>query len=279
MVTLNVATTTRYRALRLLLSVVLLSATCGRGARQAHHQTLALEPFFRELRIVRVESSAGPLNLLFDTGGGATLVTPEVARRLGCAPSGRDVGHRMSGERVEFSRCERLDLKVGRWTSTASPVAVFDVNALLPVELRTLDGVLALDAFRGRVLTIDWPKHEIRVSDGIDVPADLLPHRIATGDSGRFFTAMLPVASRGGLLWFLLDSGNIAGTLVANHNTQLLAVSTTGTVSLQVGGRGLVTLPATPAEMILDGALGTAYLLTGPVTLDLRMSTYSSLPG
>ena len=261
------------------VAVAVSLAACAPPLSHAPDATLAMEPFFRELRVVRVQSSAGPLTLLFDTGGGASAITPEVARRMTCAPTGRDVGHRMSGERVEFRQCERLDLNVGGWRTTLSPVAVFDVNALLPAELGTLDGVLALDAFRGRVLTLDWSHNTVRVSDRVDATEHVVPYRVATGDSGRYFAALLPVEANGSRLWFLLDSGNIAGTLVATHSAELLKVSPTGTASLQVGGRRPITLPTTSSEIILDGALGTSYLMSaGALTLDLRGAMPARLP-
>jgi hypothetical protein len=59
MVTLNTVSALRFVALPPLLPVVVLSATCGQGSLPAQDETLVLEPFFRELRVVRVESSAG----------------------------------------------------------------------------------------------------------------------------------------------------------------------------------------------------------------------------
>lgn len=65
--------------------------------------------------------------MLLDTGGGATLITPEVARQIGCTPFGRDVGHRMTGEAAEFQRCEALALSAGTWRRRIEPAGVFDI--------------------------------------------------------------------------------------------------------------------------------------------------------
>lgn len=43
---------------------------------------LLLDSYFRELRTLQVNSDVGPLTLLFDTGGGATSVIPEVAHTV-----------------------------------------------------------------------------------------------------------------------------------------------------------------------------------------------------
>jgi hypothetical protein len=217
--------------------------------------------------------------MLLDTGGGATLVTPDVARALGCTPFGRDVGHRMTGEAVEFQRCESLELSSGTWRRRIEPVGVFDIGRLLPPELPKLDGVLALDAFEGEVVTLNWAASAMTVHAPVDAAAALttsgVPVRIATGDNGRFYSALLPVAASRGGLWFLLDSGNIRGTLVARHVARdgRLSVAENGEAMLKTGARPPVTLRTETADLDIDGALGTAYLLLGPVTLDLRGGT------
>ena len=237
---------------------------------------LALQPYFRELKTVRVSAAGRPLLMLLDTGGGATLITPDVARQVGCAPFGRDVGHRMTGEAVEFQRCESLTLSSGAWQRRLEPVAVFDIGRLLPPELPRLDGVVALDAFEGEVVTLDWAAGTLTVHAAADAAAAVertgVPVRIATGDGGRFYSALLPVAASRGDLWFLLDSGNIRGTLVARHVARdaRLKIAENGDAALKVGARPPVSLRTETADLEIDGALGAAWLLLGPVTLDLR---------
>jgi len=261
----------------------MVSLAVGCGASQAPvaapggtTAVLALQPYFRELKTVRVSAAGRPLTMLLDTGGGATLVTPDVARALGCTPFGRDVGHRMTGEAVEFQRCESLTVSSGAWQRRLEPVGVFDIGRLLPPELPKLDGVLALDAFEGDVVTLDWAAGTVTVHAPADAAAALkrtgVPVRIATGDSGRFYSALLPVAASRGGLWFLLDSGNIRGTLVARHVARdgRLNIAENGDAVLTIGARPPVTLRTEAADLDIDGALGAAWLLLGPVTLDLR---------
>ena len=264
-----------------LLATVSLAVGCGTpdapvAAPARTTAVLALQPYFRELKTVRVSAAGLPLTMLFDTGGGATLIAPDVASKIGCAPFGRDVGHRMTGEAVEFQRCESLILTSGGWQRRLEPVAVFDIGRLLPPELPRLDGVLALDAFDGDVVTLDWPAGTVTVHAAADAAAALtrtgVPVRIATGDNGRFYSALLPVAASRGGLWFLLDSGNTRGTLVAQHVTRdgRLNVRENGDAALTIGARPPVSLRIEPADLDIDGALGTAWLQLGPVTLDLR---------
>lgn len=250
---------------------------CTRGPEPASPDVaIALHPYFRGLRVVRASVRADTLTFLFDTGGGATLIAPHVARAQGCTPHGADVGHRMSGEPVTFGRCDSLRIRVGAWSASLAPVAVFDVNALLPNELPRLDGVLALDAFRGDVLTIDWRAGAIvvRSSSAADsaIANSGIAARLATGESGRFLTVMARVRGTKEPLWFLLDSGNLRGTVVASSvlRDSLLPLRTPQAALLVVGDRAPMDVPFTAADLIVDGALGTDYLERGPVTLDLR---------
>jgi len=256
-----------------------IAASCGEHVPDgvpAADVALMLAPYFGELKTVKVTVGDDTLTMLFDTGGGATLVTPAVAHRMGCQPSGRDVGFRMTGEPVEFQRCDSVTLGSGDWSRLVEPLAVFDVNALLPPQLPRLDGVLALDAFRGEVVTIDWPGERVTVHAHTTGDAALasngLPIRPATGESGRMFTVLTRVNGRRGPLWFLIDSGNLRGVLVDSQvlADSALAVGPDSLVELRIGPHPPVQLPAHQARLIMDGALGTDFLQRGPVTLDLR---------
>jgi hypothetical protein len=241
--------------------------------------TLALRPYFRDLRTIRVAIAGDTVELLFDTGGGETLITPALAAAIGCTPSGRSVGHRMSGEPVVFQHCDSVAIDVGGTRIVQAPVAVFDVNALLPTELPRLGGVLALDAFRGTVLTLDWASGRVRVHDRAtadSAAAGGLPVRFATGTDGASLAALVRVEGRRGPLWLLLDSGNLRGTLLAEHvpRDSLLAVRD-GRVTLRIGARDGWSTNFAAVPLILDGALGTDFLLRAPVSLDLRRAPLS----
>jgi hypothetical protein len=213
--------------------------------------------------------------MLLDTGGGISVISPDVAARGNCVPYGRDVGHRMSGETVVFRQCEAWEFHSGDWGVTLDPVGVFDVNALLPGDLERLDGILALDAFRGRVMTLDWGGGEIRVHGDAESPhrqSVTLPIRVASGDNGRFLSALVEVKASRGALWFLLDSGNILGTVVSRHavDERLIVTGADSTATLAISGIEPVTLTIQVKDLEIDGALGTDFLMKGPVTLDLR---------
>lgn len=237
---------------------------------------IPLDPYFRDLATVRVTAGRDTLRLLFDTGGGATLLTPEVAMARGCVPHGADIGHRMTGEAVSMMRCESFHFTVSGWAVGLAPVAVFDVNGLLPKELPRLDGLLALDAFRGQVITIDLRNRRLVVRGATLADSAVkdagVEFRAGTGESGRFLSALVRVDGSRERLWFLLDSGNLRGTLVATSvlRDSLLPLRAPGIATLAVGGRLAYDDSFEVADLAIDGALGTNYLRRGPVTLDLR---------
>ena len=259
--------------MRLTISV-LLSATVSLAVAHARTEsTLTLHPYFRELMTLKVTAGGQSLTMLVDTGAGATALTPAAARAAGCEPRGRDVGFRMSGERVTFARCGEMRVESGGW-SRALDVAVFDLHALLPPELPRLDGIVGLDFFRGATITIDWRARQIRVNAAGN-GAQSLAARFATGENGRFLTALVPVHGAGADLWFLLDSGNISGTIVARSIVEdgLLRLDADGTAMLAVDRAEPFRVSPRQADLIIDGALGTDYLLRGPVRLDLRATS------
>jgi len=134
------------------------------------------------------------LTLLFDTGGGQTLVTPPVAERIGCRADGVSAGSRMSGERVTFGQCGRAEFGPGDATYVLPSLAVFDLNALLPAGLPRLDGLLALDAPTGTPFTLELDSGNLaNVLLATHVRVDSGTSAAASGDVRRGrFVATLP---------------------------------------------------------------------------------------
>jgi hypothetical protein len=237
---------------------------------------IPLRPFILGLRVVDVVARGDTLPFLFDTGGGITLVTPEVARRLGLHPYGRLVGHRMNGEAIECAWVDGLEMSAAGWPLPKQPLAVFDLASVLPPGLPPVAGILSLSSFRGRALTLDWPGSRLAVqaADSADaaVAAHGVPLRFATGDAGATLCVFTPVAGRHGPLWFLIDSGDALGTLVGTHvvRDSLLEFGADSSVTVAVGRGESRRTASVRAPIHYDGVLGTEFLQRGPVTLDLR---------
>lgn len=237
---------------------------------------IPLSPYVRALKTVTLSISGSDYTFLVDTAGGRTLLAPEVAATLGCTPRGRDVGYRMNGEPVAFQNCPALNGVLSSLPVHVAPVAVFNINGLLPAEFPRLHGVLALDAFRGQVLTLDWARNALVVHSARDGTSVMrgngLPIRFATGETGTALTVLVPVRSAQTQLWFLLDSGNVKGTLVDRRLLQdgSIKLSVDSFAQVRVGNGGEELLQVVADDINYDGVLGTEFLQSRVISIDLR---------
>ena len=246
---------------------------------------VGLDPYFRDLKTIRLTTSTDTLSMLLDTGGGYTLLTTEAAERLGCTPFGSTSGHRMSGERVEFRWCTAVPLELGGVAIGRNVTAVFDLMKLLPPELPKLDGVLSLDAFDGRVVSIDLAGNRLVVESAASADAHrasmrALAARTATGEDGSSLTIFLAARASPVPIWLLLDSGNLVGTILSPEAASRLRIAdpspvgdgtaATDSTGVEVPGAGPVVGHFVVRELIHDGALGAEFMKRGTFTFDLR---------
>jgi hypothetical protein len=88
----------------------------------------------------------GPLHLLFDTGG-ANILTPETAKRLGLEAQGRGVGE--ASEDVK-------ELKLGDVLLRDQMFSVYPLSSLAAVEGVEVDGVVGYEVLKRFVARIDY---------------------------------------------------------------------------------------------------------------------------
>src|SRR5689334_13196001 len=112
--------------------------------------TIPLRPLWGRLRSVRVQVAGDSLDFLFDTGGSITLVSREVAARIGCTPTGRQLGFRMTGEKLAGAYCPNVALRVGPLAVRAD-AGVADMAAVLGRPEPGVHGMISLQSFAGRV--------------------------------------------------------------------------------------------------------------------------------
>lgn len=253
------------RAVPWLVAGLALS-TPGAPSHAEDAVVVPLRPYVGRLVTAPVVAGRDTLHLLLDTGGGETLITPEVARSLGCVPHGRSVGFRMTGERVEFARCNDVTLEIGGRGFPHREIGVWDIMAILPEGLPPLDGVLALDTFAEQPFTLDLQGREL-ILEGEGTLANRIEGmtrveaRVSTGPAGGDLTLFVRgVLDEPG--WFLLDSGNLDEIQIAPH-----MIHRTGPVPRVIEGVGFELQGLPPAEVsvqvaeiIYDGALAESFL-------------------
>lgn len=235
---------------------------------------LELQPYVGRLVTVTGRLHGDSLRLLFDSGGGETLLAPWVATDIPCEPAGRSVGFRMSGERVEWPLCDDVALDFAGQTVVDSVVGIWDVMGILPEGLPRLDGIVSLETFRDRFLILSLAESKLELHGEASFSERVrgmipVPMRISTGLDGSQLTVFLEgrVAGNDQGAWLLLDSANLAETLLAPH---VRDDESPADVTIVFSDSLAVTAPARTADIIYDGALSEAFLRQLIVALDLK---------
>ncbi|WP_457649751.1 hypothetical protein [Profundibacter sp.] len=245
------------------------------GASQGSPAELALGIIKGDMKRVQVEIAGQKAWMLLDTGGGWSVIGPELADRTGCRPFGRVTGFRMSGEQISTPQCGNMPFTLGHMQTTGY-VAAFDISALLPQGWPEIDGLLALPSLAGvDRLTLDWSANRIILETEASLAtrtSGLQSGRIALQreGAGRGLTIFVEVSAKPEPLWLLLDSGNVSGNILAPHALEQLGnpAQTTG-VDLTIAGQKIPALPVHTEDIIYDGNLGTDFLNRYVVSLDL----------
>jgi hypothetical protein len=229
-------------------------------------------------RTIRVRVGNDSADYLFDTGGGVTVVSPQDSAIIGCTPGGKGFGVRFNGEPLSGRVCANVSLGVGPLDVT-NDAGVLDLARLLGDNGPKVRGLVSLQSFRGRLLTIDLANDRLiletpqslasRVRDM--TPVDM---RLATGVAGGDLDVFVGVrATNGARLWLEFDSGNLAGTLLVPATLAWLggdSTAQTPSVRLPLGPSAAVTEPVVlQRNMIHDGLLSARFLARAVWTLDL----------
>lgn len=238
---------------------------------------LQLSPYVGEFRTVTVHAGAIEAPFLFDSGGGATVISLATAKAIGCTPFGRGIGFRHDGGRVEGQRAGPVDLSIGGFRRTGE-VGVLDLDAMF-AGMPKIGGIVSLETFDGRAITLDLAHERLVVETASSLEtrtkrARELRTRIARPSAGAALDVFVAVDGRHGPLWFELDSGNVAPVLLAPHAFAELGVDApaaggTRKLDLPVRGLGPVTCEVEAKEMIYDGLLNAEFCRRFAITLDL----------
>ena len=215
---------------------------------------------------------------LFDTGGGITIVTPAMAASSGCHVWGRLTGFRATGERLDTQRCDDLHVSLGGRDFTAPIASVFDLGKVVGPDMPVLSGLIALDLFAGRTITIRPLARELIVETASSLPerirgARAVPVRLVRDVEGVALTVDGAVGTPAGQAWMELDTGNLGPLMVGEHVAPLLGLDATRTdrqaASFALVGGVPVKGSARVSRLTMDGDVGQNILARLDVTLDL----------
>ena len=263
---------------RLLISLGLLACSLAAATAADAQTVFKLEPY-RKTVALRASINGQEGLFAFDTAGGISLLTPGFAQRAGCTPWGRVSGHRMMGDRIDTPLCSNLAVAVDGQRLDSPAMAVLDLMKLFPPDAQPLDGLLALDLFAGKTISIDFPNQRLTIETPDSLRQRLqgateFPMRMARELQGRALAVSVGVPTPQGLVWMELDSGNGGTILVSKPYAALFKLDPAqegpqavdfalGAGNLRVAGRAF-----TP-DMIIDGNIGMPFLKDVVLTLDL----------
>lgn len=239
---------------------------------------LRLEPYRRSVGI-RVATGDGDTGLMaFDTAAGHTVVSPEFAAAGGCKPWGNLGGFTMTGTRLDMPRCDGFRFEADGLPLVAPVAGVMQAASLVAKDAAPIEGLLALDVFAGRTITLDFAGGHLYVESPGSAARRIagareLPVRLSREVQGLALAVDLEVPTAQGTVRFELDSGNGGTLLVSKPYAALFGLdpAAEGPQPVRIPiAEGVVAegLAFTPA-MNIDGNLGMPFLKDWIVTLDL----------
>ena len=257
---------------------------------------IPLQKYMGILRTIKARIGSDTVPFIFDTGGGLTLITPEIADKINCAPFGRITCFRMTGERIDLQRCGEVEFNI-EGIPLQVEATVFDLMALLPKGWPKVGGMFSLDTFRNHAITLNLSRNRLIIET-----KDSLEDRISTmkpvnmrinhQTGGWGLDIFVEIEADKGSLWFELDSGNMGDVLLAPHAIEQLSITvptsdnkTIGNgadvfeTTLNIVGFGPLKVRARKQELIYDGVLNAStiekLILTMDLTKEIMWATFS----
>ena len=239
---------------------------------------IALRQYVGPLKSIQIAAGGETLPFILDTGGGFTIITPEVAKKTSCVPFGRLTGFRHNGERIETQRCAKTTLRLGGMNVTVE-TAVFDLMAVLRQsgDLPLVGGLIALNMFEKIPITLDYANEKLIIESPASFKERIsemkpLSVRLSRQGGGASIDLFVEVEAKTGTIWLELDSGNNGPVLLSKHAVTQLGLDTAQnnlSVMLNIIGLGPVKNEAVVSDTIYDGLLNAKFLNETVLTMDL----------
>jgi hypothetical protein len=267
---------------RIVLIVLIILGTGFKlnsfGQAAAPQAEIALRQYVGPVKSIQVAVGGETLLFILDTGGGFTIITPEIAKKTGCVPFGRLAGFRHNGERIETQRCSKTTLGLGGMDVTVE-TAVFDLMAVLRQsgDLPLVGGLIALNIFEKIPITLDYANEKLIIESPASFKERIsgmkpLSVRLSRQGGGASIDLFVEVEAKTGTIWLELDSGNNGPVLLSKHAVTQLGLDTAQnnlSVTLNIIGLGPVKNAAVVSDTIYDGLLNAKFLNETVLTMDL----------
>lgn len=259
----------------LVAGVLSLSAQITPTEIKLEHDVLGKAP------TINVQIGAKTYPFMFDSGGGITLISPAVAKEIGCTPFGQVAGFNAGGTRLDFKRCDNVELKMDGY-STRSNVGVYEIMTLFSPDTKEIGGFVSLQTFENQAITIDLAGNKIIVENENSLKErikEMKPHESRIGSQGGGAVIDLFVAANTpkGKIWMEVDTGNFSTLQFSPPAQEMLGINfdapnkakMTKPVKLDIAGLGEIEMPGRERAMIYDGMLNYDTLSKMILTVDL----------
>jgi len=261
----------------LLLSSYALARTTDLRKSESGVQVIKLQRFRKALWKVHVNVKGKPGDFLFDTGGGVTLLTEQFSKGIDCKYWGRNTGYNMFGKRGDGPHCDNVQLMAGDVALTPVSIGKIDFGGQFPGD-KDPDGLLSLDAFDGKAITIDQAAGTLTIETKKSLAKRTrkmkeLTMRLSRDCSARCLNAFLGVPTTEGMTWLILDSGAGGVSLIAKEYARIFGLDPDvkeQRLKHEIAPGITVDSPVMVTDMIMDGNLGQPFLSRYIVTLDLQ---------
>jgi predicted aspartyl protease len=239
-------------------------------------QVIKLDRFRKALWKVHLTVKGKPGDFLLDTGAGLTLLTEEFSRGLDCKFWGRTTGYNMFGRKSEGPHCDNVPVNAGGVELTPVNVGKIDFGGQFPGD-KTPDGLLGLDAFDGKAITLDQRAGTLTIETPKSLAARIkdakeLPVRLVRDCSGRCLNAFIGVPTPEGMTWLILDSGAGGVSLISKDHAAVFGLDANRKqqqLKFEAAPGIPIDSPVMLADMIMDGNLGQPFMSRYVITFDL----------
>jgi hypothetical protein len=240
-------------------------------------QVIKLQRFRKALWKMHVTVKGKEGDFLFDTGGGVTHLTESFLSGMDCKFWGRGTGYNMFGRKAEGPHCDNVQIMAGDVSLSPVNIGKIDFEGQFPGD-KNPDGLLALDAFEGKVITLDQKAATVTIETEKSLKKRIksmkeFPFRLARECSGRCLSAFIGVKTPDGMTWMNLDSGAGGVSLIAKEYAVSLGLDPNKKeqqINYKISPDVVISGPVFVTDLIMDGNLGQPFLSKYIVTLDLR---------
>ena len=232
---------------------------------------------------INVQIGGRTVPFLFDTGGGNTLISPVVAKEIGCQPFGQNTGFNAGGTKIQSKRCDNVDMKLGDFQTRLSSTGVFEIMHLFSPDAKEIGGIISLHTFQNQKITVDLTGNKLIVETPKTFAERIkdmkkLESRIGSQGGGAFLDIFVAANTPKGKIWMEFDTGNFSTLQIAPHAQEMLGINfdapngakMSKPVKLDIVGLGEIEMPGRERDMIYDGMLNYDTISKMVVTLDLK---------